>query len=130
MQKQEEDVAQTELLQRPKDYLVKFRFPEPPPLQPPVLGLHSKQNFHIFHMLHVITLIQFLYNKYKLNLNCNILRFFRCYFWISGPETIIRGHGLWYRHEQQSSHCRTERSRKVNILKASHRRPQSSERRK
>ncbi|XP_018564762.1 ATP-binding cassette sub-family F member 1 [Anoplophora glabripennis] len=41
MQKQEEDVTQTELLQRPKDYLVKFRFPEPPPLQPPVLGLHN-----------------------------------------------------------------------------------------
>nr|CAH7762964.1 unnamed protein product [Callosobruchus chinensis] len=41
MQKQEEEVTATELLQRPKDYLVKFRFPEPPPLQPPVLGLHN-----------------------------------------------------------------------------------------
>ncbi|CAH1955493.1 unnamed protein product [Acanthoscelides obtectus] len=41
IQKQEEDVTMTELLQRPKDYLVKFRFPEPPPLQPPVLGLHN-----------------------------------------------------------------------------------------
>ncbi|XP_072391227.1 ATP-binding cassette sub-family F member 1 [Diabrotica undecimpunctata] len=41
MQKQEEDTTPTELLQRPKDYLVKFRFPEPPPLQPPVLGLHN-----------------------------------------------------------------------------------------
>ncbi|KAJ8918959.1 hypothetical protein NQ315_016861 [Exocentrus adspersus] len=41
IQKQEDDVAQTELLQRPKEYLVKFRFPEPPPLQPPVLGLHN-----------------------------------------------------------------------------------------
>ncbi|KAJ8927790.1 hypothetical protein NQ314_019669 [Rhamnusium bicolor] len=41
IQKQDEEIATTELLQRPKDYLVKFRFPEPPPLQPPVLGLHS-----------------------------------------------------------------------------------------
>ncbi|KAI2474148.1 ATP-binding cassette sub-family F member 1 [Diabrotica virgifera virgifera] len=41
IQKQEEDTTPTELLQRPKDYLVKFRFPEPPPLQPPVLGLHN-----------------------------------------------------------------------------------------
>ncbi|CAH1173645.1 unnamed protein product [Phaedon cochleariae] len=41
VQKQEDDTAPTELLQRPKDYLVKFRFPDPPPLQPPVLGLHN-----------------------------------------------------------------------------------------
>lgn len=41
MQKQEDETQQTELLQRPKEYLVKFRFPEPPPLQPPVLGLHN-----------------------------------------------------------------------------------------
>lgn len=48
MQKQEEDVHAVELLQRPKEYLVKFRFPEPPPLQPPVLGLHSKRQHFIF----------------------------------------------------------------------------------
>lgn len=41
IQKQEDDQTATELLQRPKEYLVKFRFPEPPPLQPPVLGLHN-----------------------------------------------------------------------------------------
>ncbi|KAG5890013.1 hypothetical protein JTB14_012635 [Gonioctena quinquepunctata] len=41
IQKQEDETAPTELLQRPKDYLVKFRFPEPPPLPPPVLGLHN-----------------------------------------------------------------------------------------
>ena len=34
----------TELLARPKDYVVKFNFPDPPPLQPPILGLHGKQN--------------------------------------------------------------------------------------
>ncbi|XP_066158043.1 ATP-binding cassette sub-family F member 1 [Euwallacea fornicatus] len=41
VQKQEEDTQPQELLQKPKEYLVKFRFPEPPPLQPPVLGLHN-----------------------------------------------------------------------------------------
>jgi ATP-binding cassette subfamily F protein 1 len=42
VQKQEDEVAPTELLQKPKEYFVKFSFPEPPPLQPPILGLHSK----------------------------------------------------------------------------------------
>ncbi|XP_066246869.1 ATP-binding cassette sub-family F member 1 [Euwallacea similis] len=41
VQKQEEETQPQELLQKPKEYLVKFRFPEPPPLQPPVLGLHN-----------------------------------------------------------------------------------------
>ncbi|OAD62465.1 ATP-binding cassette sub-family F member 1 [Eufriesea mexicana] len=41
MQKQEEDSAPTELLQKPRDYIVKFRFPEPPSLQPPILGLQN-----------------------------------------------------------------------------------------
>jgi len=42
LQKTEEDsTGPTELIQRPRDYIVKFRFPEPPPLQPPVLGLHE-----------------------------------------------------------------------------------------
>lgn len=41
-QKQEEDDQAIELLSKPKDYIVKFRFPDPPPLQPPILGLHSK----------------------------------------------------------------------------------------
>ena len=38
----DEDSGPTELLQRPQDYFVKFRFPEPPPLQPPILGMYSK----------------------------------------------------------------------------------------
>lgn len=42
MQKNEEDEAPIELLQKPKDYIVKFSFPDPPPLQPPILGLYSK----------------------------------------------------------------------------------------
>jgi ATP-binding cassette subfamily F protein 1 len=41
VQKQEDEVAPTELLQKPKEYFVKFSFPEPPPLQPPILGLHN-----------------------------------------------------------------------------------------
>ncbi|CAG9858316.1 unnamed protein product [Phyllotreta striolata] len=41
IQKQDEEITPTELLQKPKEYLVKFSFPEPPPLQPPVLGIHN-----------------------------------------------------------------------------------------
>lgn len=37
----EETNSQVELMQRPKDYIVKFNFPEPPPLQPPILGVHN-----------------------------------------------------------------------------------------
>ncbi|KAL4629641.1 hypothetical protein GN956_G17057 [Arapaima gigas] len=39
---QEEESAEApELLKRPKEYTVKFTFPNPPPLSPPILGLHS-----------------------------------------------------------------------------------------
>lgn len=34
-----DDDKPLELLSRPKDYVVKFNFPDPPPLQPPILGL-------------------------------------------------------------------------------------------
>ncbi|CAG4925674.1 unnamed protein product [Colias eurytheme] len=37
----EENAAPVTLLQRPKEYIVKFNFPDPPPLQPPILGLHN-----------------------------------------------------------------------------------------
>ncbi|KAK4293874.1 hypothetical protein Pmani_033459 [Petrolisthes manimaculis] len=37
----EDDSGPTELLERPQDYIVKFCFPEPPPLQPPILGLYN-----------------------------------------------------------------------------------------
>jgi len=36
-----DDDKPVELLSRPKDYIVKFSFPDPPPLQPPILGLHD-----------------------------------------------------------------------------------------
>ncbi|XP_033501819.2 ATP-binding cassette sub-family F member 1 [Epinephelus lanceolatus] len=38
---EEEGQEVTELLKRPKEYTVKFTFPNPPPLSPPILGLHS-----------------------------------------------------------------------------------------
>ncbi|XP_030378232.1 ATP-binding cassette sub-family F member 1 [Scaptodrosophila lebanonensis] len=40
-QKLDEDDGPQELLERPKEYIVKFRFPEPSQLQPPILGLHN-----------------------------------------------------------------------------------------
>nr|CAD7605560.1 unnamed protein product [Timema genevievae] len=41
IQKVDEDQGPAELLQKPRDYIVKFSFPDPPPLQPPILGLHN-----------------------------------------------------------------------------------------
>jgi len=37
----DEDTGPTELLEKPKEYLVKFRFPETSNLQPPILGLFN-----------------------------------------------------------------------------------------
>ncbi|MFH4984073.1 hypothetical protein AB6A40_010782, partial [Gnathostoma spinigerum] len=37
----DEDTPSPELLHRIKDYNVKFAFPDPPPLPPPVLGLYN-----------------------------------------------------------------------------------------
>ncbi|XP_076013185.1 ATP-binding cassette sub-family F member 1 [Genypterus blacodes] len=37
----EESHEAPDLLKRPKEYTVKFTFPNPPPLSPPILGLHS-----------------------------------------------------------------------------------------
>ncbi|GAB1597945.1 ATP-binding cassette sub-family F member 1-like [Argonauta hians] len=36
-----EEVKPTELLQKPRDYIVKFSFPNPAPLNPPILGCHA-----------------------------------------------------------------------------------------
>lgn len=41
MDDDETSVATTNLLAKPKEYVVKFSFPEPPPVQPPILGLHE-----------------------------------------------------------------------------------------
>ncbi|XP_070531542.1 ATP-binding cassette sub-family F member 1-like [Ptychodera flava] len=40
-----EDNEPVELLKKPKEYVVKFTFPDPPPLNPPILGLHSSVKF-------------------------------------------------------------------------------------
>ncbi|XP_026846504.1 ATP-binding cassette sub-family F member 1 [Drosophila persimilis] len=40
-QQKDEDEGPQELLARPKEYIVKFRFPEPSQLQPPILGVHN-----------------------------------------------------------------------------------------
>ncbi|XP_039289185.1 ATP-binding cassette sub-family F member 1 [Nilaparvata lugens] len=37
----DDETGPIELLQKPKEYIVKFSFPDPPPLQPPILGLYS-----------------------------------------------------------------------------------------
>lgn len=39
--KNEDEQGPQELLQKPREYIVKFSFPDPPPLQPPILGLHN-----------------------------------------------------------------------------------------
>ncbi|XP_055373011.1 ATP-binding cassette sub-family F member 1 [Condylostylus longicornis] len=41
VQKNDDEDGPIELLSKPKDYIVKFRFPEPSQLQPPILGLHD-----------------------------------------------------------------------------------------
>lgn len=40
----DDNAEPTQLLQKPRDYNVKFSFPDPSPLQPPILGLHSKSS--------------------------------------------------------------------------------------
>ncbi|VVC27289.1 Hypothetical protein CINCED_3A007740 [Cinara cedri] len=37
----DDNAEPTQLLQKPRDYNVKFSFPDPSPLQPPILGLHN-----------------------------------------------------------------------------------------
>lgn len=37
----EEAAEAPELLKRPREYTVRFTFPNPPPLSPPILGLHG-----------------------------------------------------------------------------------------
>uniref|UniRef100_A0A8C5CNZ4 ATP-binding cassette, sub-family F (GCN20), member 1 n=1 Tax=Gadus morhua TaxID=8049 RepID=A0A8C5CNZ4_GADMO len=51
---EEESKESTELLKRPKEYTVKFTFPNPPTLSPPILGLHSKQRPLAFRMFCIV----------------------------------------------------------------------------
>ncbi len=41
LQKQDDESGPTELLEKPREYIVKFRFPETSTLQPPILGLYN-----------------------------------------------------------------------------------------
>uniref|UniRef100_A0A2R5LNJ8 ATP-binding cassette sub-family F member 1 n=2 Tax=Ornithodoros turicata TaxID=34597 RepID=A0A2R5LNJ8_9ACAR len=41
LQGTEEEEGPAELIQKPKDYIVKFKFPSPPPLSPPILGVYN-----------------------------------------------------------------------------------------
>lgn len=41
LQKNDDESGPVELLEKPKEYLVKFRFPETSQLQPPILGLYN-----------------------------------------------------------------------------------------
>ena len=41
LQKNDDESGPTELLERPREYLVRFRFPETSTLQPPILGLYN-----------------------------------------------------------------------------------------
>lgn len=47
----EEANEKAELLKRPKEYTVKFTFPNPPPLSPPILGLHGVDFAYTGHKL-------------------------------------------------------------------------------
>uniref|UniRef100_A0A8C5DCS5 ATP-binding cassette sub-family F member 1 n=1 Tax=Gouania willdenowi TaxID=441366 RepID=A0A8C5DCS5_GOUWI len=48
---EEESLEAPELLKRPKEYTVKFTFPNPPPLSPPILGLYSVDFGYVGHKL-------------------------------------------------------------------------------
>jgi len=39
---EELDEGPVELLSKPREYKVKFSFPDPPPLNPPILGAYGK----------------------------------------------------------------------------------------
>ncbi|GCC21242.1 hypothetical protein chiPu_0019709, partial [Chiloscyllium punctatum] len=43
----EESNEAPELLKKPREYTVKFTFPNPPPLSPPILGLHGGQKARV-----------------------------------------------------------------------------------
>lgn len=62
---EEESQDATELLKRPKEYTVKFTFPNPPPLSPPILGLHSKKQTIIFRAVCSQFQVQKLFQQYS-----------------------------------------------------------------
>ena len=45
---EEEDEGPIELLQKPKEYKVTFMLPNPPPLNPPILGAYGEScDYHV-----------------------------------------------------------------------------------
>lgn len=45
---EEEDEGPIELLQKPKEYKVTFMLPNPPPLNPPILGAYGEPcDYHV-----------------------------------------------------------------------------------
>lgn len=54
-----ESVQTMNLIQKPRDYVVKFNFPEPPPLQPPILGLHGVYFKYPTHKNYIFENIEF-----------------------------------------------------------------------
>lgn len=47
----QDDEKPQELLVKPRDYIVKFTFPNPAPLNPPILGLHSEMQLFAYFCL-------------------------------------------------------------------------------
>lgn len=70
----DDDDGPQELLSRPKDYVVKFRFPDPPPLQPPILGLHSKWRLNYLQFKLFIENVQYYNCLIPLQMSPLILR--------------------------------------------------------
>jgi len=58
MQKNDDEQGPTELLEKPKEYNVKFRFPETSQLQPPILGLYNA-SFHYPEQPHLFKNVEF-----------------------------------------------------------------------
>lgn len=99
-QKQEEDDQPAELLAKPREYLVKFRFPDPPPLQPPILGLLSKWRIRDLRSM----------NHSNPTLVC------RHHLQLRGPEAAVHQDRLWHRHEQSCGHRGPQRSGQIHVL--------------
>lgn len=99
---QDNEEGPQELLERPKEYIVKFRFPDPPPLQPPILGLHSKTNVVIGKLF--IPNAYFYYN------------FFRCQLQLRQSAATVHQDRIWYWSFESYCYCWAERCGQIHIL--------------
>lgn len=71
----EEDDEPVELLTKPREYQVKFSFPNPPPLSPPILGAYGE--------------LEFAYSYRKFNANVVHLFAIRRHIWLQRPTQAI-----------------------------------------